>query len=49
MDIESTKAQMLLRNNLQFISPEDYNAAKAYVDDPERLDFVKILNWEYWF
>jgi 6-phosphofructokinase 1 len=47
VDIESTKAQMLLRNNLQFISPEDYNGAKKYVEDPESLDFVKILNWEY--
>jgi len=47
VDIESTKSQMLIRNNLQYILPEDYEAAAEYVDDPESLDFIKILNWEY--
>jgi 6-phosphofructokinase 1 len=47
VDIESTKSNMLIRNNLQYITPEDYNAASKYVENPEELDFFKILNWEY--
>jgi 6-phosphofructokinase 1 len=27
------------------ITPEDYEAAKAYVANPEAYDFKKILNW----
>ena len=27
------------------ITPADYEAAKAYVPDPETYDFHKILNW----
>ena len=28
-----------------YITPEDYEAAKKYVPNPEALDFKKILNW----
>ena len=28
-----------------YITPADYEAAKAYVKDPEEYDFKKILNW----
>ncbi|HEX3006667.1 MAG TPA: 6-phosphofructokinase [Bacteroidales bacterium] len=31
--------------NLHFITPEDYEAAKKYVKNPEEYDFKKILNW----
>jgi 6-phosphofructokinase 1 len=47
VDIESTKSQMIFRNNLQYLTPEDYDAAREYLDDPAAYDFYKILNWEY--
>ncbi len=46
VDIDSERVQMIFRNNLHFISKEDYRAAKKYVKDPEAYDFMKILNWE---
>ncbi|MDZ7607717.1 MAG: 6-phosphofructokinase [Cyclobacteriaceae bacterium] len=45
VDIEGYGAVTLIKNNLQFIEPEDYTAAKAFVDNPEEYDFNKILNW----
>ena len=45
VDIEGHGATTLIKNNLQYIEPEDYEAAKAYVDNPEEYDFYKILNW----
>jgi len=30
---------------MNYITPADYEAAKAYVADPEVFDFKKILNW----
>ena len=45
VDIEGHGATTLIKNNLQFISEEDYEAAKEYVDNPEEYDFYKILNW----
>ncbi|MBR4851467.1 MAG: 6-phosphofructokinase, partial [Tidjanibacter sp.] len=37
--------QGLVNNILCYITPEDYEAAKAYVENPEEFDFKKILNW----
>lgn len=45
VNIDSEKAQLVYRNNLQYITKEDYKAAKKYVDKPEDYDFFKILNW----
>lgn len=45
VDIEGHGASTLIKNNLQFVQPEDYDAAKKYVDNPEEYDFYKILNW----
>ncbi len=45
VDIEGHGATTLIKNNLHFIEPADYEAAKEYVDNPEELDFYKILNW----
>jgi 6-phosphofructokinase 1 len=45
VDIEGYGATTLIKNNLQFIQLEDYEAAKKYVDNPEDYDFYKILNW----
>jgi 6-phosphofructokinase 1 len=30
---------------MHYITPEDYEAAKAYLPNPEEYDFRKILNW----
>ena len=45
VDVNSTKVQSVINNILSFITEEDYEAAKAYVANPEVLDFNKILNW----
>ena len=45
VNIEGYGATTLIKNNLQFIEPADYEAAKEFVDNPEELDFYKILNW----
>ncbi len=46
VNINSHKVQTILRNNLHYITPEDYRAAIKYVDHPEEFDFFKILEWE---
>lgn len=45
VDIESQKARSVVQNILQYITQKDYEAARAYVPDPENYDFNKILNW----
>lgn len=45
VNIDSEKVQLVLNNNLHFITKEDYHAAKKYVQNPEEFDFYKILNW----
>jgi len=45
VDIEGHGATTLIKNNLQFVEPADYEAAKEYVDNPAEYDFYKILNW----
>lgn len=45
VDIEGHGATTLIKNNLQYIEPADYEAAKEFVANPEELDFYKILNW----
>jgi len=30
---------------MHYITPEDYDAAKQYVSNPEAYDFKKILEW----
>jgi ATP-dependent phosphofructokinase / diphosphate-dependent phosphofructokinase len=42
----SENVQQIFRNNLHFITKEDYRAASKYLKDPEEYDFYKILNWE---
>ena len=46
VNVDSEKVQLIFRNNLHFITKEDYRAAKKYVKNPEDYDFLKILNWE---
>ena len=45
VDIEGHGATTLIKNNLQFIEPADYEAAKEFVRNPVEFDFYKILNW----
>ncbi|MDY0104686.1 MAG: 6-phosphofructokinase [Lentimicrobium sp.] len=46
VNMESQKAKMVFNESLQYIEPNDYEAARKYVPDPENYDFRKILNWE---
>jgi len=46
VNVESENVQLIFRNNLHFITKEDYRAAKKYVKNPEDYDFYKILGWE---
>lgn len=43
--IDSEKVQAVFNENMQYVTPEDYEAAKKYVPNPEVYDFKKILNW----
>ena len=45
VNIESDKIQQVINNLLHYVTEEDYEAAKAYVANPEAYDFKKILNW----
>lgn len=45
VNIESARFKLTFDNNLHYITPEDYEAAKKYVPNPEEFDFKKILNW----
>lgn len=45
VDVNSNKVKSVVDNILNFITPEDYHVAKAYVAKPEDYDFYKILEW----
>ena len=45
VEIESGIAQNYFKYICHYITPEDYEAAKAFVADPEAYDFKKILKW----
>ncbi len=45
VDIESNRVQSVVNHILNFITPTDYEGAKAYLANPEAYDFYKILNW----
>ena len=46
VDIAGGIAQNYYRYVCHYITPEDYEAARKFVADPEEFDFLKILNWE---
>jgi 6-phosphofructokinase 1 len=46
VNMESQKTRIIYEDGLQYITVADYEAAKAYVPDPEHYDFKKILGWE---
>ncbi len=45
VDIHGQSAQTWIKDMLQYVTKDDYEAAKKYVSNPEEYDFNKILNW----
>jgi 6-phosphofructokinase 1 len=45
VNIHTDKVQQILDHILNYITPDEYEAAKKYVPNPEEFDFKKILNW----
>lgn len=45
VDMDGGIAINYYKNIAQFITPEDYEAAKKYISNPEAYDFKKILEW----
>ncbi|MDR2912122.1 MAG: 6-phosphofructokinase [Alistipes sp.] len=45
VNLASDKIQSVIDNILNYVTPEDYEAARKYVSNPEDFDFRKILNW----
>ena len=46
VDISREQVQNIVKYMLHYIGPEDYEAARKYVANPEEYDFYRILNWE---
>ncbi len=45
VNLNGPKAELIFNDGLQYITPEDYEAAKQYLPNPEEYDFRKILKW----
>ena len=45
VNMKGEKAKLIFNNCLQYITPQDYEGAKKFVENPEDYDFRKILNW----
>ncbi|MBQ0016706.1 MAG: 6-phosphofructokinase [Bacteroidales bacterium] len=45
VNVNSNKVQSYVNDIMDYITPAVYEAARAYVDNPELFDFKKILNW----
>lgn len=43
--INSEKSQSIITNIMQYITEEDYEGAKKFVNNPEAYNFKKILGW----
>ena len=46
VDITSDRFKTVVENILLAITPNDYEAARAYLANPEEYDFCRILNWD---
>jgi 6-phosphofructokinase 1 len=46
VNMDSEQVQVIFKNNLHYITKEDYRSAKKYVKNPEEYDFLKILKWD---
>jgi 6-phosphofructokinase 1 len=45
VNLACDKFQAVIDNILNYITPDDYEAAVKYVSNPEEFDFHRILNW----
>ena len=45
VNLNGPKAELIFDEGLQYLTPEDYEAAKQYLPNPEEYDFKRILNW----
>lgn len=45
VNMNSEKVRLVFDNNLNYLTKNDYKAAKKYLPDPEEFDFRKILKW----
>ncbi len=45
VNLSGPKAELIFNEGLQYIGPADYEAAKAFLPNPEDYDFKKILKW----
>lgn len=45
VNIYTDKSQAVFRHLMNYITENEYEAAKKYVKNPEEFDFRKILNW----
>lgn len=45
VDVEQENVQNIVKYELHYITPADYEDAKKYLANPEEFDFYKILNW----
>ena len=45
VNIESDKFKQVVDYLLNYVTEEDYEAAKQYVANPEEYGFRRILNW----
>ncbi len=46
VNVNSNKVMSYVNDIMDYITPADYEAAKAYLANPEEYDFKRILNWE---
>jgi len=46
VNMDGEKTKMVLTNGMQYIGPDDYEAARKYLSNPEEYDFNKILGWK---
>ena len=44
VNINSSRFKLTV-TNFHYITPEDYDAARKFVKNPEEFDFMKIMNW----
>ena len=45
VNLNGPKAELIFNDGLQYLGPADYEAAKAFLPNPEDYDFKKILKW----
>jgi 6-phosphofructokinase 1 len=46
VNIEGSKAKIVYKHALHYLTAEDYEAAEKYLENPAEYDFYKILNWD---